>query len=310
VMFWFVNYASTGDVYHIDNVVLTESDGTTPPPPPPPSGDNLVTNGDFESGQASWMFYTNGSGSFDVSGPSAEGSNAAHLTLNSLGSNMQLFQYNVSLEANTVYRLSFSAYSTGGHDMNVSVQKHGSPYTSYGLSFQQVNLGSGWADYTLEFTSANFSGTVSDARVMFWFVNYASTGDVYHIDNVVLTAASSTTQENNEAGADDQNEIMSGVEAPSLPQTVELFQNYPNPFNPSTEIRFVLPFDGRVKLTVYNVLGEVVQELLNTSKSVGYHQVTWNAINVPAGVYIYRLDVIASDNSQSFTDIKKMLLVK
>jgi flagellar hook assembly protein FlgD len=71
-----------------------------------------------------------------------------------------------------------------------------------------------------------------------------------------------------------------------------------------------LPFDGTVKLTVYNILGELVQELLNTGKSVGYHQVTWNAIDVPAGVYIYRLDAVASDNSQSFTDIKKMLLVK
>jgi hypothetical protein len=83
-------------------------------------------------------------GSFDASGPAYAGSNAAHITTSSAGSNIQLFQYNISLNANTSYRLTFAAYSTSGRDISVSIQKHGSPYTNYGLSFQQVNLGSSW----------------------------------------------------------------------------------------------------------------------------------------------------------------------
>ncbi|MBX7152392.1 choice-of-anchor D domain-containing protein [bacterium] len=94
-----------------------------------------------------------------------------------------------------------------------------------------------------------------------------------------------------------------------LPKKIELSQNYPNPFNPSTTIRFGLPDEGKVKLTVYNILGQKVKELLSESRNAGYHEVRWDGKNeigqqVATGVYIYRLE------TPKEIVAKKMLLVK
>ncbi len=88
------------------------------------------------------------------------------------------------------------------------------------------------------------------------------------------------------------------------PRNIRLNQNYPNPFNPSTQIRYTLPRDIHVSLKVYNVLGKEVETLLNGVIPAGTHVVTWNATNVPSGVYFYRLQ------AGSFTETKKLLLLK
>jgi hypothetical protein len=94
-----------------------------------------------------------------------------------------------------------------------------------------------------------------------------------------------------------------------LPKSIELSQNYPNPFNPSTSIRFGLPDEGKVKLVIYNVLGQKVRELINESRSAGYHTAVWNGKNdlgqeVASGLYIYRIESVRGAVS------KKMLLIK
>ena len=83
-----------------------------------------------------------------------------------------------------------------------------------------------------------------------------------------------------------------------------LFQNYPNPFNPSTVIRFELPTAQHVILTVYNMLGEKVAQLINRDIKSGYHEVTFDASEFSSGVYIYR--IIAGN----FISQKKMLLLQ
>ncbi len=94
-----------------------------------------------------------------------------------------------------------------------------------------------------------------------------------------------------------------------LPKEIELAQNYPNPFNPTTTIRFGLPDEGRIKLVVYNILGQKVTELINGVRGAGYHTIVWNGRNalgqqVATGVYIYRLETPAGIAS------RKMLLIK
>ena len=95
----------------------------------------------------------------------------------------------MSLEPNTDYELSFAAYSNTGHDLRVFLHKNTSPYTNYGLANYLVNLTTSWAVYTISFTTDNFSTPVNDARLRFWFVNSASNGDEYWIDDVVLCKA-------------------------------------------------------------------------------------------------------------------------
>ena len=94
-----------------------------------------------------------------------------------------------------------------------------------------------------------------------------------------------------------------------LPEALTLHQNYPNPFNPSTEIAFTLAERSAVRLTIYNVLGQVVRTLTNDVMAPGTHSFTWDGQNslgaaVPSGVYLYSLDT--GDQVLS----KKMTLIK
>ena len=156
-------------------------------------GDNVVQNAGFESGTSDWRFYTNATGSFTVAGPGDGSANAAVVTTTTVGSNIQLYQPGVSLQPNTAYRLTFSAFSNTGRDLRVSVQKHGSPYTNYGLNRAIADLGTGWQTFTFDFTTTGFSTPVTDARLMFWFASDAAPGDLFRIDNVSLTTAGAST---------------------------------------------------------------------------------------------------------------------
>jgi hypothetical protein len=90
-----------------------------------------------------------------------------------------------------------------------------------------------------------------------------------------------------------------------IPTVFSLEQNYPNPFNPSTVIEFSLPENvNSVKLSIYNVLGEKIAELVSTELVAGKYSYQWNASNVATGMYIYEL------RTDKFVAIKKMLLIK
>ena len=100
--------------------------------------------------------------------------------------------------------------------------------------------------------------------------------------------------------------IITGIKPPlvSSPSEFELDQNYPNPFNPSTTINFTLPEESRVNLTIYDILGRQMTELVNGKLSAGYYSVLWNAANFASGVYFYRL------RAGNFVETKKLLLMK
>lgn len=146
---------------------------------------NIIKNPGFESGTTSWLFYTSGAGTFGTISPGYEGTSAAKSTLNSGGTNIQLYQTGMMLQPNTRYRLTFLAKSTTGHDLTVKLFKHVSPYTSYGLS-QTFSVGTGWQTFTTEFTTRNFASTTNDGRFQFWLAPFVTTGDIYYIDNVRL----------------------------------------------------------------------------------------------------------------------------
>ena len=99
-----------------------------------------------------------------------------------------------------------------------------------------------------------------------------------------------------------------------LPINFALEQNYPNPFNPSTVIKYSLPQESRVKLSIYNALGEEVAVLVNDIITAGFHQTQWNGLNstgnqVSSGIYFYRLET-EGQSGQQFVDVKKMMMVK
>jgi len=90
----------------------------------------------------------------------------------------------------------------------------------------------------------------------------------------------------------------------AIPTDFAVSQNYPNPFNPTTTINFALPADSKVKISVYNVLGQLVTDLVNADMKAGYHQVNFNAVGLASGIYFYQI------NAGKFSQTKKMNLLK
>ncbi len=91
----------------------------------------------------------------------------------------------------------------------------------------------------------------------------------------------------------------------TIPEEFSLGQNYPNPFNPTTTISYALPKSAEVELTVFNVLGKKVETLVSEQKPAGVHEVTWDATNLPSGIYLYRLNVTGD-----FSVTKSLVLVR
>ena len=97
----------------------------------------------------------------------------------------------------------------------------------------------------------------------------------------------------------------------SLPREFALNQNYPNPFNPTTVVSYKLPVMSYVKLSVYNILGQVVKAIVNSSQGAGYKSVEWNASTNASGVYFYRLEATSmSVPVKLFVQVRKMLIIK
>jgi predicted GH43/DUF377 family glycosyl hydrolase len=106
-------------------------------------------------------------------------------------------------------------------------------------------------------------------------------------------------------------DTVSVVEETVQPKAFSLDQNFPNPFNPSTTIKYQIPASLNpskggtlVTLKVYDILGSEVVTLVNEEKPVGTYEITWNATNLPSGVYFYQL------KAGEYINTKKMILLK
>jgi hypothetical protein len=102
-------------------------------------------------------------------------------------------------------------------------------------------------------------------------------------------------------------QTITGVEEDAnaeIPIQYALDQNYPNPFNPTTTIGFALPMSGDVQLSVYDILGRKVVDLVNSNLPAGYHTVNFDASSLASGVYLYRI------TAGNFISVKKLMLLK
>jgi len=100
--------------------------------------------------------------------------------------------------------------------------------------------------------------------------------------------------------------IYLGIEAndEQLPKKFELYQNYPNPFNPVTNIKYAVPKPARVRIEIFNILGQRMRTIVNEDKSPGYYVVEFDASSLASGFYIYRMQ------AEGFVDIRKMIVTK
>jgi len=99
------------------------------------------------------------------------------------------------------------------------------------------------------------------------------------------------------------------IDVEAVPEVYALRQNYPNPFNPTTTLRYDLPEDAMVNITIYDMMGRLVKTMVNTQQNAGFKSVRWNATNdngapVSAGLYLYTIQ------AGEFRQTKKMILLK
>ncbi len=92
------------------------------------------------------------------------------------------------------------------------------------------------------------------------------------------------------------------------PNKFNVSQNYPNPSNPKSKIDYMIPFNGKVTLVVYDILGKEVTTLVNETQEAGYYSTEFNGSNLTSGVYFYR--IIAEGEGQKHVKTMKMILVK
>jgi len=92
-----------------------------------------------------------------------------------------------------------------------------------------------------------------------------------------------------------------------IPDVYSLSQNYPNPFNPTTTIKYSLPEAAKVTVSIYDLMGRLVEELVdNSNQQAGYYTLRWDASNVASGMYIYRIQTANGE----FHQVKKCILLK
>lgn len=94
-----------------------------------------------------------------------------------------------------------------------------------------------------------------------------------------------------------------------IPEEFDLKQNYPNPFNPTTNIAYDLPQSGKVTLKVYNMLGQLVQTVVDERQKAGAYTFRWDAAQYSSGTYLLRIE-FNGDDKTSYSEVRKMLLIK
>jgi hypothetical protein len=143
----------------------------------------------------------------------------------------------------------------------------------------------GWGQKVME-----LGDHTGESSVMFAFRYVGLDGDLLALDDITI-------------------DIVTGINDNVLPERFALRQNYPNPFNPTTTIAYDLPIASDVKMSIYNVKGQKVAELINGSVDAGYQTVEWDGRNsfgaqVATGVYFYRIE------AGNFVQTRKMILIK
>ena len=139
-------------------------------------------------------------------------------------------------------------------------------------------------------------------------VNPLTDGDIANVSLKLNNKESLVDVTANAKLNDDLNVTMS-AKVREIPTEFSLSQNYPNPFNPTTSIKYSIPQNAMVTLTIYNMLGQQVKSLVNVEQEAGFYTVQWNGMNdygvkVASGIYIYRI------SAGKFSSTIKMNLLK
>ncbi|MBK8661057.1 MAG: cellulase family glycosylhydrolase [Ignavibacteriales bacterium] len=189
--------------------------------------------------------------------------------------NNEWLSYTVQVQTSGVYSAAFNvaAQSAGGQ---IFVMVDGQ-----GVSFVNIPATGGWQNWqNVILENINLTAGTHKLTLRFYTGNF-------NLSNIDFTLISTDIEDETQ-----------------LPVEFDLSQNHPNPFNPSTVVKYSLPVDGFVNISVYNNLGEKVSVLVDGEVIAGKYSVSFDAGNLPSGVYFCRME------SGNFISSRKMLLLK
>ena len=169
----------------------------------------------------------------------------------------------------------------GGTDMEIYLNAELEAFTLWSGQILQTSIDLTVGQVLPLDNQYNFNGVLDDIRIYNYPLSTAQISALYDVSTSV--------------------EKISGDLRPT---SFELEQNFPNPFNPTTTIRFLVPTAGKVKMTVYDVLGRVVTTLLEREMEAGRYSVIWEAGGRASGVYFCVLQ------AGSVTLVKPMQLIR
>lgn len=180
------------------------------------------------------------------------------------------------------FRFCLNDAGTGGHEVNLwkTIDWYGWKLVRWDLANDPVGswIGNGTLEPPFSFDSYQLTWTQGNKNI----------GTLYFDDLQFAVYAVVGVEE----------------ELSGTPESYGLSQNFPNPFNPVTVIRYALPVAGEVEVSVYNSLGQKVRSLVDGYEEAGNYQVSFDAADLPSGMYLYEL------RSGGFTSVRKMILMK
>lgn len=278
-----LNGRTQENVCYFDNITFHPAGGggSTPtvaaPTPTHPESDVISIFSDAYTDVAGTDFNPNWGQGTAASQVSIAGNN----TLQYAGLDYQGTQLgsNQNLSGAGMEFLHIDFWTTNSTLLNVSIISPGPLETPYALTVPT----SGWSSVDIPLSA--FSPPVNLADV--FQLKFDGNGDIF-LDNIYFS------------------KVVTGIEEISdvNPSAYALEQNYPNPFNPSTAIRFIQPNANHVTLKVYDLLGQEIATLVNEFKNAGAYEVTFDASNLPSGIYLYSI------STGDFNAVKKMMLIK
>lgn len=248
---------------------------------------NLIINGDFSQQDNSWVFELQGGDAelaFDDEVCHFEISNGADQVYA-----VQLRQNGLPLITGQKYRFEFDAWATIARTIEAKVGQDVSPWTNYS-QIGLTALSRSKRHYSYDFIMQDLSD--GNARVV---INTGNSNEDVFLDNVSLLLVDET--------------------AASSGHTIEFTDYqclgaYPNPFNAVATIRFQVPQTSFITISLFNLLGQLEQTIVNASFEPGIHNVRLNAESLSSGVYFYKFYAHSPDHQHTFSDVQKVLLLK
>ena len=252
------------------------------------------------------------------------GSPIAYSVLDSVGANVTSYK-DSTITDNTEYTYrvkAFNVHTTSVYSNLLTVKTKITPIPAPSNLSISLHSSRGVPELTWQDNSSNEEGFVIERKEAvvgadFMVVDSVGANETYFMD---ITVKDSTVylyriyafnkDTVSDYSSEKSVEVFTDIKSEeALPTEFTIKQNYPNPFNPSTTIKFGLPEQASVTISIYNLLGQEILKLVDDNFSAGWHTINFDASELTSGIYLYAIQA-TGENGKKFVETRKMVLLK